>query len=51
MGNMTCRNVDPTNAQTCASGQTGASMSYDNEGRLSSWTAPSGTLVTASDSQ
>lgn len=43
MGNMTCRNVDTTGSQSCASGaQTGATMSYDNEGRLASWTAPSG---------
>ncbi len=48
MGNMTCRNVDSSGAQSCASGaQTGATMSYDNEGRLASWTAPGGT--TASD--
>jgi len=48
MGNMTCRNIDPTNAHTCAIGNaTGASMTYDVEGRLDSWTAPNGT--TASD--
>ena len=46
-GNMLCRNVDTTAAHSCASTQTGATMSYDNEGRLASWTAPSGT--TASD--
>ncbi len=35
MGNMTCRNVDTSGSQSCASGtQTGATMSYDNEGRL-----------------
>jgi RHS repeat-associated protein len=44
MGNMTCRNTDTTTAHTCAgSSPTGAIMNYDNEGRLSSWTAPSGT--------
>ena len=48
MGDMTCRNIDPTAAHTCtASSQTGATMTYDNEGRLTTWTAPSGT--TASD--
>ena len=48
-GNMTCRNVDTTSGHTCVgSSPTGAQMSYDNEGRLVSWTAPSGT--TASDS-
>src|SRR6266699_14091 len=48
MGNMTCRNTDTTSGHTCGSSPTGALMSYDNEGRLASWTAPSGT--TASDS-
>ena len=44
MGNMTCRNTDTSGSQSCASGaQTGATMSYDNEGQLTSWTAPSGT--------
>ncbi len=47
MGNMTCRNTDTTSGHTCGSSPTGALMSYDNEGRLASWTAPSGT--TASD--
>jgi RHS repeat-associated protein len=47
MGNMTCRNTDTTTGHTCGSSPTGALMSYDNEGRLASWTAPSGT--TASD--
>ena len=43
MGNMTCRNVDSSGSQSCASGtQTGATMNYDNEGRLTTWTAPSG---------
>ena len=44
MGDMICRNTDPTSAHTCAgSTPSGASMTYDNEGRLSSWTAQSGT--------
>ena len=47
MGNMTCRNVDTTTAHSCDATQTGATMTYDNEGRLDTWTAPSGT--TASD--
>lgn len=48
MGNMTCRNVDSTTAHSCAGASpSGATMSYDNEGRLATWTAPSGT--TASD--
>ncbi|GER89996.1 hypothetical protein KDW_41580 [Dictyobacter vulcani] len=47
MGNMTCRNVDTTTAHACDSSQTGAQLTYDNEGRLETWTAPSGT--TASD--
>ena len=43
MGNMICRNTDTTGSQSCASGaQTGATMSYDNDGRLASWTAPGG---------
>jgi RHS repeat-associated protein len=43
MGNMTCRTTDTTGSQSCASGtQTGATMSYDNAGRLASWTAPTG---------
>jgi RHS repeat-associated protein len=42
MGNMTCRNVDTTagSTQSCGTAQTGALMSYDNEGHFSSWTAP-----------
>src|SRR5258708_26733534 len=48
MGNRTCRNVDTGSGHTCGSGQSGALMTYDNEGRLTGWTAPSGT--TASDS-
>jgi YD repeat-containing protein len=48
MGNMTCRNTDTTSGHTCGNSPTGARMSYDVEGRLTSWTAPSGT--TASDS-
>ncbi|GER89989.1 hypothetical protein KDW_41510 [Dictyobacter vulcani] len=47
MGNMTCRNVDTTTAHACDASQTGAQLTYDNEGRLETWTAPSGT--TASD--
>ncbi|GER89970.1 hypothetical protein KDW_41320 [Dictyobacter vulcani] len=47
MGNMTCRNVDTTTAHACDGSQTGAQLTYDNEGRLETWTAPSGT--TASD--
>jgi hypothetical protein len=47
MGNMTCRNVDTTSAHSCAAGtQTGATMTYDNEGQLASWQAPSGTNET-----
>ncbi len=43
MGNMTCRTTDTTGSQSCAAGtQTGATMSYDNVGRLVSWTAPTG---------
>ena len=46
MGNMTCRNPDTTSGHTCAgSSPTGAVMSYDNDGRLASWTAPSGTTA------
>jgi hypothetical protein len=48
MGNMTCRNIDTTSAHTCASGSAnGATLTYDAEGRMDSWTTPSGT--TASD--
>jgi RHS repeat-associated protein len=47
MGNMTCRNVDTTSAHSCDSSQTGALMTYDNEGRLETWTAPSGTTANA----
>ncbi len=43
MGNMTCRNIDTTTAHSCDASQTGATMTYDNEGRLTSWNAPSGT--------
>ncbi len=44
MGNLTCRNTDTTTGHTCAgSSPTGASMTYDAQGRLTSWTAPSGT--------
>ena len=49
MGNMTCRNTDTTSGHTCAgSSPTGAQLSYDVEGRLVSWTAPSGTVGNAS---
>lgn len=44
---MTCRNVDTTTAHACDASQTGAQRTYDNEGRLETWAAPSGT--TASD--
>nr|MBA2393449.1 RHS repeat-associated core domain-containing protein [Ktedonobacteraceae bacterium] len=44
MGNMTCRNVDPSSSHTCGTTPTGAQMTYDSEGRLASWTAPSGTI-------
>src|SRR6185312_903153 len=48
MGNMTCRYIATTSGHTCAgSSPTGATMTYDNAGRLDTWTAPSGT--TASD--
>jgi RHS repeat-associated protein len=40
MGNMTCRNTASGTGHTCAgSTPTGATLTYDNEGRLSSWTA------------
>jgi len=45
MGNMSCRNTDTTSGHTCGSSPTGALMSYDNEGRLASWTAPTGTTT------
>jgi hypothetical protein len=43
MGDMTCRNVDTTagSTQSCNASQSGALMSYDDAGRLSSWTVPS----------
>ncbi|GER88987.1 hypothetical protein KDW_31490 [Dictyobacter vulcani] len=43
MGNMTCRNVDTTSNHSCDSTQTGAKITYDNEGRPNTWTAPNGT--------
>ncbi len=44
MGNMTCRNTDNNSGHTCAGSKpSGASMVYDNEGRMASWTAPSNT--------
>ncbi len=46
MGDMTCRNIDTSTAHTCTSGSAnGASMTYDAEGRMDSWTAPSGTTA------
>jgi len=37
---MVCR--APTSSQTCAGTATGATLSYDNEGRLATWqTTPS----------
>ncbi|HEY1349190.1 MAG TPA: RHS repeat-associated core domain-containing protein [Ktedonobacteraceae bacterium] len=48
MGNMTCRNIDTTGGQTCAgSTPNGAVLTYDNEGRLASWTAPGETGASA----
>ena len=35
VGNMTCR--APTASQTCAGTPTGATLTYDNEGRLGTW--------------
>jgi YD repeat-containing protein len=46
MGNMTCRNTDTTSGHTCGNSPTGALMTYDVEGRLTKWTAPSGTTAT-----
>jgi hypothetical protein len=46
MGNITCRNTDTTSGHTCGSSPTGALMTYDVEGRLTNWTAPSGTSAT-----
>ncbi|MEO6888751.1 MAG: RHS repeat-associated core domain-containing protein [Ktedonobacteraceae bacterium] len=48
MGNMTCRNIDPTSGHTCGTTPTGAQMTYDTEGRLANWTAPSGTTSSIS---
>lgn len=44
MGNMTCRDVNTSSnsTQSCDVSQTGATMSYDNTGRLVSWNAPAG---------
>lgn len=48
MGNMTCRNTDPSSARTCGgSSPTGALMSYDSRGQLATWSAPSGTVGSA----
>jgi RHS repeat-associated protein len=47
-GDMICRNTDRTGAHTCSGpSPNGVGMTYDNKGRLISWTASSGT--TASD--
>ncbi|GCE23166.1 RHS repeat-associated core domain-containing protein [Dictyobacter kobayashii] len=45
MGNMTCRNVDTTSGHGCDAAQSGAIMTYDNEGRLATWVAPNGTVA------
>jgi RHS repeat-associated protein len=48
MGNMTCRNIEPTGGHTCSgSTPSGAVMSYDAHGQLAKWTAPSGTVGNA----
>jgi RHS repeat-associated protein len=48
MGNMTCRNTDTTGSQTGAGNTpTGATMSYDAQGQLATWNAPSGTVGSA----
>src|SRR5258708_7029452 len=48
MGNMTCRNIDPTTGHTCAgSTPTGATMGYDAVGQLANWNAPSGMVGSA----
>src|SRR5579875_1755397 len=48
MGNMTCRNMDTTTAHTCGgSTPTGATMSYDAQGQMTTWNAPSGTVGSA----
>jgi len=46
MGNMVCRNTDTTSGHACGNSPTGALMTYDVEGRLTKWTAPSGTTAT-----
>ena len=49
MGNMTRRNISSSRFQSCASAtQTGATMAYDNEGRLKTWTAGGTTAVLVS---
>ncbi|GCE23136.1 hypothetical protein KDK_69360 [Dictyobacter kobayashii] len=45
MGNMTCRNVDTTSSHGCDAAQSGAIMTYDNEGRLDTWVTPNGTVA------
>ena len=48
-GEMVCRNIASGTGHTCGGGSSnGAAMTYDAAGRLTNWTAPSGT--TASDS-
>ncbi|GCE23152.1 RHS repeat-associated core domain-containing protein [Dictyobacter kobayashii] len=42
---MTCRNVDTTSGHGCDTAQSGAIMTYDNEGRLATWVAPNGTVA------
>ncbi|HEU5377425.1 MAG TPA: RHS repeat-associated core domain-containing protein [Ktedonobacteraceae bacterium] len=47
MGNI-CRNVDTTTGHTCGGSiPTGALMSYDAQGRMVNWNAPSGTVGSA----
>jgi YD repeat-containing protein len=52
-GNMTCR--APTSSSTCAGTQTGAQLTYDNEGRLLHWqnapTSPTSTADFAYDGE
>jgi RHS repeat-associated protein len=49
MGNMTCRNTAAGTGHTCAgSNPIGAAMSYNSQGQLASWTAPSGKVGNAS---
>jgi len=49
-GNMTCR--APTSATTCVGTQTGAQLSYNNEGQLSGWqSSPTNTAAYLYDGQ